>query len=186
MKRTNLIWGKLLLCFCEVLTGIILLINPIGFTSGIITALGIVITVIGLFSIIRYLRTDPAEAIAGQGLMKGLCAILAGLFCVLKSEWFLSVFPILTVIYGIVILITGIARIQWTIDMLRMKQGKWYLAALGAIVALLCGMIIIANPFDTAKIIWIFTGISLIAEAVIDLLIAVLIYFEGKNSGKPE
>lgn len=186
MKRTSLIWGKLLLCFCEMLTGIILLINPIRFTSGIITALGIVLTVIGLLSIIRYFRTDPMEAIAGQGLVKGLCAILAGLFCILKSEWFLVTFPILTVIYGIGILITGIVRIQWTVDMLRIKQGKWYLAALGALVALLCGIIIIANPFDTAKVIWIFTGISLMAEAVMDFFIAILLHIRSKNSGNSE
>lgn len=186
MKRNNLLGNKLLLCFCEILTGIILLINPHGFTVLIITALGAVLTVIGLISIIRYFRADPYEAIIGQGLMKGLCAILAGVFCILKSEWFLIAFPIITVIYGIGILITGIVRIQWTIDMLRIKRGKWYLAAIGALTAIVCGIVIIVNPFDTTAMIWIFTGIAMIAEAVIDLFIAILLHAGEKKPDNPQ
>ncbi len=44
-----------------------LLINPIGLTSGIIIMLGIVL----LISVIGYFRTDAAIAVHEQGLAKG-------------------------------------------------------------------------------------------------------------------
>ena len=44
--------------FVEILIGILLLINPVGFTSSIIVAFGIVLTIMGIGQIIKYFRTD--------------------------------------------------------------------------------------------------------------------------------
>ena len=44
----------------EILTGILLLINPVGLTTWIIIIAGIILTLIGIFKIIAYFRL-PAE-----------------------------------------------------------------------------------------------------------------------------
>ena len=58
-----------------------LLINPIGFTSAIIVAFGIVLLAVGILSIVKYFRQEPKEAMAGKCLTKGLIALLCGCFC---------------------------------------------------------------------------------------------------------
>lgn len=45
---------------------------------------------------------------------------------------------------------------------------------ISAVVSVVCGIVIITNPFSTAAVLWIFTGISLVAEAVFDILTAIL------------
>ena len=40
--------GGIVMCLFEIMAGILLLVNPVMFTSGIIVALGIVLLVIGL------------------------------------------------------------------------------------------------------------------------------------------
>ena len=49
--------GGLLLALVEILVGILLLIDPAGFTSGIIIAAGAVLMALGLYNIILYFRT---------------------------------------------------------------------------------------------------------------------------------
>lgn len=159
----------ILVCMFELVVGILLLISPINFTSGIIVAAGVGLLVLGLGSVIKYFRTDPVEAAQEQILVKGLVALLVGGFCAFKSEWFVATFPILTLIYGVAILIAGLGKIQWTVDMLRLKKSKWHLSAISAVISIVCSLVIITRPFRSTTVLWVFTGISLIVEAVFDV-----------------
>ena len=154
----------------ELIIGILLLVNPIGFTSGIIIAFGIVLMIMGISTTIKYFRTEPEEAAVSQILVKGLIMLLAGAFCAFNSHWFIATFPVLTLVYGVVILITGITKVQWTIDIIRMKRSKWFWAAISAAISIVCGVVIITSPFSTTAVLWMFIGISLIVEAVLDMI----------------
>jgi len=154
----------------ELIIGILLLVNPIGFTSGIIIAFGIVLMIMGISKTIKYFRTEPEKAAVSQILVKGLLMILAGAFCAFNSHWFIATFPVLTLVYGVVILITGITKIQWTIDIIRMKRSKWFWMVISAAISVLCGIAVITNPFSTTAVLWMFIGIALIVDAVFDMI----------------
>lgn len=169
MKSLKNYLGGIVMCLFEVLVGILLLMNPVGFTSGIIIGAGLFFMVSGLVSIAKYFRTEPEEAAKSQTLVKGLVALLAGAFCAFKSEWFIVTFPVLTLIYGVVILITGLGKVQWMVDAIRLKRGKWFLAAISALLSIVCGVVIITSPFSSTAALWMFTGISMIVEAIFDV-----------------
>ena len=157
-------------CIFEAVVGVLLLINPVGFTSGIIIACGIAMMFTGIISIVKYFRMDAREAASGQLLLKGLLALLVGAFCTFKSQWFVVTFPLLTMLYGIVILVIGIGKIQWTVDMVRLKCGKWQIMALSAVISLVCAIVILTRPFSTTAVLWMFMGASMLVGAVFDLL----------------
>ncbi len=167
LKRS---FGSIAMSLAEIMIGILLLVNPVAFTSGIIVAFGIVLMMIGIGTTIKYFRTEPEEAAFSQTLVKGLIGLLAGAFCTFNSHWFLATFPVLTLVYGVVILVTGITKVQWTIDIIRMKHRKWFWMAISAAISVLCGIIVISNPFSTTAVLWMFTGISLIVDAVFDMI----------------
>ena len=160
----------ILLCLFEIVIGVLLLINPIGFTTGIITAAGIVLLIVGLTSVIKYFRAGAKEAATGQYLLKGLVELLAGAFCIFKSNWFVITFPALTLIYGVVVLVTGLGKVQMTVDMIRAKNQKWFLAAISALLSIACAVVILNNPFTSTAVLWMFTGITLIIEAIFDII----------------
>ncbi len=162
-----------LMSIVELIIGILLLIDPAGFTSGIIVVFGISLMICGLVNTVKYFRGQPEEAAGEQLLAKGLAQLLAGAFCAFCSGWFIAVFPVLTMIYGVVILFAGLTKIQWTVDMLRLKRKRWFLAMISASISVVCGLVIILSPFRTTAVLWMFTGISLIVEAVFDILAAV-------------
>lgn len=165
--------GVILFSLCEIIIGILLLVNPTGFTRGIIVFLGIALMLAGIASIVRYFRTAPEVAMLEQHLSMGCIELLAGAFCVFNSGWFLRVFPLLTVLYGVLVLVAGIAKVQWTIDKLRMKMKPWIWSAVSAAITLICAVVILCNPFTSTAVVWMFIAISLIVEAVIDIVSAV-------------
>lgn len=170
MKSLKESANSIALCLFELVVGILLMINPIGFTSGIIKIAGVVMLALGVVEIVKYFRADVSEAAVSQTLTKGILFLLGGLFCILKTEWFIVTFPVLTIIYGVVILVAGIGKIQLTVDMLRQKNQKWFWAAISAVVSVVCAVVILRSPFTSATVLWTFTGISLIAEGVLDMI----------------
>ncbi len=175
--------NSLLLCLFEILVGTLLLINPAKFTVAILTAFGAVLIATGIISVLSYFGSDPVEAASSQSLFKGLLALVAGIFCVARSDWFIVAFPVLAVLYGVVVLIVGLFKVQWTVDLIRMKLGRWGLPAASAVVSLICSVVILGNPFGAAVALWIFTGVSLIVEAVLDII---SIFMISAASGRSE
>lgn len=171
---------RIVLCLFELIVGILLLINPVEFTDGIIKVTGIVLMILGLIEIVKYFRTSVEAAFLEQTLVKGLISILAGTFCTFKTEWFIITFPVLTIIYGVIILLTGLGKIQLTVDMLRRKNKQWRWAAINAAISIVCAIVILNNPFTSTTVLWVFTGISLIVESIFDIIT----FFVKRNSQK--
>ncbi len=169
----------ILLCLFEALIGILLLVDPIAFTSAIIIAFGIALSVAGLICTVGYFRTDAVEAALRGTLVKGLAMMIAGVFCIICPKWFIVTFPILTILYGIVIMFAGLCKVQWAIDALRLKTGRWFLPAISALVSIVCACVILSNPFVSTLVMWMFVGISLIVEAVLDVFV---LFFSRGNT----
>ncbi len=183
MKTLKHSGNAILMCIIEVVIGILLLINPIGFTAGIIIVAGIALMVSGLLNVIRYFRSSPIEAAAGQLLLQGLIALLAGAFCTFNPEWFIITFPMIAILYGIAVLIGGLGKVQITMDMLRAKNSKWWWGAISAVISIICAFVMINNPFSSTVALWWFTGISLIVEAIFDMITLIM---RRKNDGRTE
>ena len=166
---------NLLISLCELIIGILLLIDPTGFSNGIIITFGAACLAFGIVQIVFYWKKPLTEAISRFYLMKGLISISAGLFCICFSHWFLETFKLLSFLYGILLLISGFYKVQWSVDLLRQKEKRWWLAAISAGLSILFSLVIIGNPFSAVAVTWIFSGVVLIAEAIIDLAMLLLI-----------
>lgn len=170
MKNMSKNLNSIVMCVCELLIGILLLISPVGFASVIIIISGVVMAVLGAIFILKYFRTDAAEAAASHLLVKGMIIFILGAFCIFKSKWFIATFPIITMVYGAVVLVAGLLKLQFSIDMIRMKDDKWFWTAISSAISIICGIIVLYNPFAATATLWIFTGITLIVEAVFDVV----------------
>ena len=172
------IWNQntsgIIISIFEILIGILLLVKPAGFTSVIIILFGIVLCFFGISSIIEYFHQDIEEAAKGQDLTKGLLFLVAGFFCVFQHSWFVGTFSVVAILYGIMMLVTGLAKVQTAVDMVRMKRKSWTWLASSAALSIVCAVIILNNPFKTNEVLWMFTGIVLIMEAILDVIIIVI------------
>ncbi|MCD8335713.1 MAG: DUF308 domain-containing protein [Lachnospiraceae bacterium] len=174
MKKLKEISGSLVMSLCEIMIGFFLLINPVRFTSLVIIALGVLLVVRGIASIISYFRTSPEMAAGGHDLSSGCICLAGGLFCICRSEWFIATFPVLTFLYGIIILLGGMMKIQWAVDAIRMKRKQCLPELASAILSLICAAVIIINPFSSTAVLWTFAAVFLIATAIFDIVAAIL------------
>ena len=82
-------------------------------------------------------------------------------------------------------LLAGVSKIQTMVDMLRLYNNKWFWVGINALISIVCGVIILWAPFETTAILWIFAGVSLIIEAVMDIVIIFLTFIGMKESDDP-
>ena len=158
----------------ELLIGILLFVNPVGFTSGILMAVGGILLVSGVISMIRYFNTEPVQAAMEQNFSKGLLMLLLGGFLVLRTQRVIALFPLLTHLYGVAILVIGVVKLQQGVDLLRLKVRYWFLAGINAVLALLFAAVILSNPFASTIVLWRVAAISLIVEAVLDVVVLIM------------
>lgn len=71
------------------------------------------------------------------------------------------------------------------VDMLRLKNKKWGFTGCNALISIICAIIILSSPFESIAILWIFAGVSLIIEAVLDI-VTILIGYIGDKDTKDE
>ncbi|MCD8254014.1 MAG: DUF308 domain-containing protein [Oscillospiraceae bacterium] len=182
MKKLKNNLSNLLICLCEIVVGVLLLINPIGYTSGIIIIFGIFLALNGIISVISHFRISAEDAVRDHSLALGLIEIAGGLFCILRSSWFIATFPVLTLLYGVVLLAIGFEKLQWMIDLLRLKKRQWFLALISAAVSILGAVIIFMHPLESTAFLWVYTAITLIVEAVLDII---TIFFRSRKTSEP-
>ena len=162
----------------ELLVGILLLVKPEDFTAGILMAVGIVLLVGGGICLIRYFNTEPVQAALEQNFSKGLVLILLGGFLALRTKQIIELF-LVAHLYGVAILILGVVKLQQSVDLLRLKARYWFLAGVNALLAIGFAAVILSNP----AILWLLAAISLIVEAVLDVVVLIM---TGKSSARTE
>lgn len=170
----------------EIIVGILLLIEPVRFTTGIITVAGFVLMLVGAINVIKYFRYDADKAAEGQFLSHGLMELIGGAVCLFRAKLLVTFFPMLTVVYGIVMVAAGLGKLQVTVDLLRRKSKKWFIPLISAVISLACGWIVIGDPFGSTQVIWIVAGATLIVLAVVDILTVVLRSIEIKSNEEAE
>ncbi|MBR5286777.1 MAG: DUF308 domain-containing protein [Clostridia bacterium] len=178
MKSLQKYFGGMILSLLEIFVGVLLLINPFEFTSGIIMVLGAILLFVGLICLFRYFREEAGKAALEQNMFKALIALSVGGFCVLGNGFIVEISAFLAFVYGAIMLVTGFSKVQKTVDMLRLKKTKWYFTAISAGITVVCAVLILFNASTAAEWIFKFIGITLIVEAVID---AIAVLFGGKD-----
>ncbi len=170
MDRVKANLPAFIMFILEAAVGILLLVNPIGFTSAIVRAVGIGMAVGGAIWCIKYFRTEVMEAASSGMLFVGVVCVMIGLVLIFKTEWLITTFTVLIMMYAVMILLLGVLKLQWTVDLIRMKRERWVVSALSALIAILFGLLIIWNPFKTTEILWSLAGAGLIAQAIFDII----------------
>ena len=166
--RKNLL--NLILCLGELVIGILLLVNPEGFTQAIVLAVGIVVAALGVLNVINYFRADPREAAEDHRLAYGLGQLALGVFFLTRSGWTTQRLMETLRLFGIPVLVLALIRVQQFVDAYRLKLPRAGLVSgFTALVTLVFAGILLFGPSTL-----VFIGIILLVEAIMDILILFL------------
>lgn len=160
-------WPTWVAAIAVLLFGLALLIWP-GITTGLILNIcGVALMICGVFNIVRYFVKKDSYLAYNWSLALGLILLGGGLCLVVFKGVLLSIVPLL---FGIALLIGGIAKVQAAFNMRRASFRSWYLTLIAAAISCVLGALIILHPFGTGLVLIRVIGASIAVEAVQDLI----------------
>lgn len=170
-------WNLILTALGFIALGVILTIWPTQTLKTSCYILAVLLIAIGVVSLISYVRKDITGILYRYDLVVGVSAVLGGVLVIIKADQLMDLIP---VVLGFLVTISGILKIQNSIDMLRLGHGTWHIAFAIALINIVFGVILLINPF-----IWeIFitcVGVALVYSGVTDLYMTIAISIRLKN-----
>ncbi|MGN0601734.1 MAG: HdeD family acid-resistance protein [Oscillospiraceae bacterium] len=146
----------------EVAIGLLLLINPDIFTSTISYVLGGVSLAFGVLNLISYFCSERIES----DILKAVLLCAAGIFIITKPDF---IFKILAFIFGIYLLGDGITSIKRAMIIKDNNIDNWIAPMVMAVLTTILGLLIILNPFASAKFALKVLGVSLIVSGAFSI-----------------
>ncbi len=171
----------ILLALANIALGIVLIIKPEDALDFVGRAIGIVLVVWGIIRIVNYFRVAVVEAFGSFGLVQGVALIAFGAYVAVRPADMAAVF---TIVMAILVIIGGVIKVQYAVDLKRMNGPVWWLELVVAISLLILGAIALVDPFATQAALMIFIGISLVLDGVFDLASIIRISVLAKKVSK--
>ena len=100
----------------------------------------------------------------GRALVIGTALLVVGILCLVKPG---TVTSVLTIIFGIYIIIDGASTLIDSLCCAKAKISGWILLLIFSVLLITLGVIVMFGSFDTVMI---FAGISLIVDGVFDII----------------
>ena len=157
-----------------VILGIIDLVNPERMLNIIAYALGISAIVCGAIYVVIYLLRDVKLNLESNDFLGGLIGIVSGVVILLKWREFMSLLP---VVLGALIVVSGCMKLQDSIDLRKLDHPAFGYMLLLAVIFIIFGSILVANPFKTEVVLMKVIGVTLIITGITDLFVS--IYFDA-------
>ena len=133
-------------------------------------ALGIAMIVFGGIKIVGYFSKDLFRLAVQFDLELGIISAVLGIIVLLNP------FGTITFIFiamGIAILADALFKIRIAIDAKRFGVGAWWMILSLAFLTTIAGVLLVFRPWESANILTVLLGISLLAEGVLNLCVAV-------------
>lgn len=174
VKKT--IWPSL------ISSGVILVLGLLLFFKSSVTLMGIsyifggLIIAIGVLAIVRFISNNHSDISNQLNIIYGIICIISGIFFIEKPEIIGSIIP---VVMGIGIIISSSLKIQQSFDLKSLNSSYFFWSFVTALLSLICGVVLLFNPFKGAVIITKVIGIFLVIYAILDICNTIVLKKSG-------
>lgn len=177
----KVIWPSLLSSIFLLLLGLLLFFKSSATLIGISYIIGALLIALGVLAILNYIKSSYKDIFVKLNIIYGIVSIVAGIFLITVPEFIGSIIP---VVVGIVVIISSSLKIQQAL-ILQKNSNRYFIPSLTiAIICLVCGVIILFNPFTSAVVITQLIGLIMITYAILDIINTILLKKSGGISVK--
>ena len=183
MKKIRLALPVLLTAVFEIVFGVLLFKDPETFTRTVLMLFGIMLLGVGIVSLVRYLkdtRQGGNSFVNSLTLAAAIVSLVIGVICTFVPGAVIALFTVIAVVYGIMLLIMGVLKCQTFFAGRALGIKAPLLILLSSLITVICGIVIIMNPFESTHVMLQFLGIALIAQAVLDIVALVQVFLVAK------
>lgn len=159
-----------------IIMALFLMLKPIKTLNAIMITLGIIITIVGVLSLISYFRLNSQLKIFSFGLIEGILEIIGGILIILNPSVMTSFLPI---IIGVWIILKNLIACQFAIN-LKSLTNNWIFLLIIAILSIILGVLIAVNPFSATLAITLIAGVMLLITETFNLFEAIYLLIRLK------
>lgn len=146
--------------------GIFLFLKPETTISTISYIIGIIILLLGAFSISKY-YTNKNKSNIDFSLIYGILSIIVGIIIILNPT---AIATIITFVLGFWIVINSIIKIQYSLDLKNHDNKAWLITLIIGLLTLIWGLVLVFNPFGGALDITKLIGLFIIIYSILDIV----------------
>ena len=159
----------IILSIVMLLIGVMMLIKPGQSMDLICKIIGIGMAVGGVLAIISAVMVSDNSLAKGSFLTAGIVSLVIGVIFLCMPGFVISIFPI---IFGIAVAANGVINLINAFKVRVISDNQWMLPVDMAILTILLGILIFANPFRTMALLVRIIGIIIIYNALTNIFIA--------------
>lgn len=150
-----------------IVVGIFLFLKPETTLSLISYILGLIILANGIMNLIRYFSNQERNNLYDFGFISGIMGVVIAIIFISQPNMIVSIIPL---ILGIWILINGIVKLQFAMNLRNYQNSNWIRSVVISGINVFLGIILVLNPFGGAVVLTRIIGAFLIVYAILDLL----------------
>lgn len=169
------IWSSIAL----VVLGLLLIFYSELTILSISYVIGGILIAIGVIALIKYISNINKDIKNEIDIVYGIGTIILGIIVISNPKAIASIIPF---VLGILIVINSTAKIDYSFRLKKNKNKLWISTLIVALVALICGVLLIFNPFAGAEFITKIIGIILVIYAILDIVSTIRISKELKET----
>ncbi len=148
--------------------GLLLIFNSEGTIFTISYVIGGILIAIGAVAIIKFISTmKEPEKNYDFNIVYGIVCIIMGVLVIGHPK---AISTIISIILGVVIIASSATKLQYTLQMKKEGNAAWKVTMVIALISLLCGVVLVFNPFGSAKAITEIVGIFILIYAILDII----------------
>ena len=163
-KKSKLVSG-----LAYIVLGIVLLFWPVASMAVICRMIGAFLLFVGIFTGATYFTLSQGTPYRILSLVAGVPLALFGLFLFMNPDFLAEFIPI---IIGIIVIISGLTTLFDSFTLLKYGYSKWWVSMLFAVVTVIFGIVLIAEPFSAASVATMIIGITAIISGISDIYVA--------------
>lgn len=160
-----------------VVFGLSLLIKPELSTTVICYAIGAVCVIYAIANLIKYFTDSMNRMYIEPDFVLSVIICVFGIVTIVRPSVIISILPF---IVGIVLVFSGLIKVQDGINLKRFNYDRWFLVLGFAVISVILGIVVLLNPFGTGLLFTRIVGLFFTVDGVLSISSIVMLRKNGK------
>lgn len=147
--------------------GLLLIFQSEATILAIAYVIGGILIALGVLTLIKYIKAIENPLRNELDIVYGIVTTILGVIVIKNPEAMASVIPL---VIGVIIIINSAAKLEYSMELRKNGDALWKTTMILSIITVLCGILLIFNPFSGAIFITKIVGILIFVYSLLDII----------------
>ena len=147
--------------------GVLLIVQSEATIVTISYIIGGILIALGVIAGIKFIKNIKERTKNDLDIVYGIVCIILGVLVIKNPEAIASIIPF---VLGLIIIINSATKLQYSFELYKEKNKLWLSTLILSIIMVVCGIVLIFNPFKGAILITRIVGVFILIYAILDLI----------------